>query len=183
MNAGRPGEPLVVPLHKPRWAAWSFSAISVGVAGASICWMVLAPSLRSVFFGILGLGSFVGVWATVMAARRTRGAAPLEIVATSEGLRSPIWELDWDRVDRMWIGPSPSGRIRVLNIEPLQPGDIRRPRSATLRFNALAANAMNMPAIQIPQANVDRPLEELANQLEEKAARPLLVRDPQEVRG
>ncbi len=54
----------------------------------------------------------------------------MEITATGDGLRSPLWALDWERVDRMWIGETPHG-LKALNIEPVQEADIRRPRSRT----------------------------------------------------
>jgi hypothetical protein len=76
----------------------------------------------------------------------------------------------------MWIGRSQARHLMALNIEPLRPDDVRRPRSVTLQFDARLGGAMKMPAIQILQANVDRPLEELARLFKEKAGRPLLAR-------
>lgn len=175
VDTSSPKDSLVVPLRAPRWAAWSFPVMSAVLAVGSIVWMVLAPSWEAFLYGTLMIGSLAWVWGTRLAARRTRGTASMQIVATKEGLRSPLWELDWGRVDRMWIGRTESGRLKALNIEPLQPADIRRPPSRALRLNAVAGSAMKIPAIQILQANVDLPLEELAARFEEKAGRPLLV--------
>src|SRR4029078_8793524 len=100
---------------------------------------------------------------------------PFQIVATREGLRSPAWELDWERVDRMRVGYVADGRLKALLIDPRTRGDIRRPKSVALRLNSLASNAMRMSEIRILEANVDMPLEDIAAKFERLAGRSLLV--------
>jgi hypothetical protein len=67
------------------------------------------------------------------------------------------------------------GSVRVLAIAALRPEDVRRPKSVALRLNAFLSNARRMPDLQINQANVDIPLEELAGEFERLAGRSLLV--------
>jgi len=142
---------------------------------AAVALITLDRSWQGIFWGLLLLGSLVAIWITILAARRTRRGAPMEITATRDGLRSPLWALDWERVERMWIGDTQAG-LRALSIEPLQEADIRRSPSTALSLSAIAGNAMNIPAIQILEANVELPLEEIAARFEEKAGRQLLVR-------
>ena len=67
-----------------------------------------------------------------------------------------------------------SGGLPALNIEPMRREDVElKTRSSALRLNAGLGEAMNMPALQILQANVDRPLEELARDFERLARRAL----------
>ena len=165
----------VVPLRAPRWARWTFPAISAVLMVAAVALITLDRSWQGIFWGLLLLGSLVAIWITILAARRTRRGAPMEITATRDGLRSPLWALDWERVERMWIGDTQAG-LRALSIEPLQEADIRRSPSTALSLSAIAGNAMNIPAIQILEANVELPLEEIAARFEEKAGRQLLVR-------
>ena len=67
------------------------------------------------------------------------------------------------------------GSVRVLAIAAMRPEDVRRPTSVALRLNALLSNARRMPDLQINQANVDTPLEEMAAEFERLAGRSLLV--------
>lgn len=167
--------PLVITLRTPRWAIWTFGPMSVLLAGGAIAWMALDPEWEAFVYGPLLLASLALVWTTVAVAQRVRGGAPLEIVATDDGLRSPLWELDWDGVERIWIGRIRLGSPRALNIVPRRPDDVRLPPSTVLRANFALSGAMRLPAIQILQVSVDVPLDELAVRFEEKAGRPLLA--------
>ena len=168
-----PGEQLVIPLSAARRTRLAFAGASVAVSLGSAIWIVVSPSWASIIYGGFTIAAFGWVWGTRLAARRARGNAPVQIVATSQGLSSPFWSLDWNRVNRIWISPTASGKLQALNIEPIQPGDVTWTRSKTLRFNARIGHAMNMPPLQIFQANVDRPLEELASDFQRLARRKL----------
>ncbi len=148
-------------------------ASAVGVA----LWIALARSWNSYIFGGGWLVWCIWFGATLYALRRARGSDGLQIVATDKGLRGPTWEVDWDRVDRMKIGciNVAGGSVRVLAIAAMRPDDVRRSKSGALRLNSLLSNASRMPDLQINQANVDRPLEDIAAEFEKLAGRSLLV--------
>jgi hypothetical protein len=150
-----------------------FAASSVVFPLGAAIWIAVSPSWESAIYGGFTIAAFAWVWGTHFAARRARGNAPVQIVATKQGLSSPWWSLDWSRVHRIWIAPTAAGELHALNIEPIQPADITRTPSKTLRFNARVSELMNMSTIQILQDNVDRPLEELAADFERMARRPL----------
>jgi hypothetical protein len=158
-------ERLVIPLSVPRRVDAAFAGVSIVFVVGSLTWISLSPSWPSIVYGGGMVGALAWVWATRLAVQRVSGAGPLQIVATSHGLSSPFWSIDWDRVARMWIGPTKAGRLMALNIEPMRANDVNWIQSKTLRLNARVGDAMNMPAIQILQVNVDRPLAELESQL------------------
>jgi hypothetical protein len=166
-------EALVIPLHVPHRSQLTFAAISLAFVVGAIVWNVLATSVPSIVDGGGGVAIFAVIWWIRFAAHRARGNAPLQIVATREGLGSPIWKLGWDRINRIWIGPTASGALQALHIEPVRPEDVQWPRSRALRFNAWIGGAMHMSEIQILQISVDRPLEEIASDLARIAGRPL----------
>ncbi len=148
-------------------------ASAVGV----VLWIALARSWNSYIYGGGWLAWCGWFAATLYAIRRASGRTPRQIVATDTGLRAPAWEIDWDRVDRMKIGyiNVGGGSVRVLAIASMRPEDVRRPKSVALRLNSVLSNARRMPEIQINQANVDMPLEDIAAEFERLAGRPLLV--------
>jgi hypothetical protein len=166
-------EALVIPLHVPHRSQWTFAAISLAFVVGAVVWNGLAPSIPSVVDGGGGVAIFAVIWWIRLAAHRARGNAPLQIVATREGLASPIWRLPWNRISRIWIGPTTSGALQALHIEPISPEDVQWPRSRALRFNAWIGGAMHMSEIQILEVSVDRPLEEIAADLARIAGRPL----------
>ena len=81
-----------------------------------------------------------------------------------------MWSIPWSRVAQMWIGRRRAGNVRVLNIEPFDAKDIERPRSIFYANNTILEQQMRIAPIQIPEMNIDRPLEVLLAQFEEKAA-------------
>ena len=170
------GGELVIPLHT-RGLARAFPAIVLASAVGVALWIALARSWNSYIYGGGWLVWCIWFAATLYAVRRARGADSLQIVATDKGVRGPAWAIDWDRVDRMTIGYMNvgGGSVRVLAIAALRPEDVRRPKSVALRLNAFLSNARRMPDLQINQANVDIPLEELAGEFERLAGRSLLV--------
>lgn len=144
-----------------------------------------SPSGQSIVIGGFAIVAFGWVWLSRLADRRARGGAALEIVATSQGLTSPLWSIDWDRVAGMWIGPSAVGawsggkaahKLQALHIEPMRPEDLHMVDSKTLRLNARVGDAMRLSSTQILQVNVDRPLAELESQLRSISGRSLASR-------
>jgi hypothetical protein len=170
-GAASADERLVIPLSVPRRVDAAFAGLSIVFVVGSAVWISVSPSWKSIVYGGGMIGAFAWVWATRLVVRRVGRTAPLQIVATSHGLSSPFWSIDWDRVARMWIGPTKAGRLMALNIEPMRAEDVNWIQSKTLRLNARVGDAMNMPAIQILQINVDRPLDELDAQLRSIAGR------------
>src|SRR5688572_29928780 len=167
-------EQIVIPLRATRRARFQFAALSVVLTVGSVTWIALSPSRATIIYGGFMIAALAWVWATRLAARRARGNAPLEIMATREGISSPLWSIAWNRVDRIWIGPTAWGRLQALHIEPMRPADVDWSRSKAMRFNARVSDAMKMAPIQIPQENADRPLQELAVDLQRVARRPLM---------
>jgi hypothetical protein len=170
---GAAAEPLVIPLRAARRTRIFFAAASIAFTVGPAIWIVVSRSWSAIIYGGFAIVAFTWVWLSRLSARRARHGAPLAIVATSEGISSPLWSLDWSRVSRIWIGDT-SGGLPALNIEPMRREDVElKTRSRALRLNARLGEAMNMPALQILQANVDRPLEELARDFERLARRAL----------
>jgi hypothetical protein len=161
---------LIVPLRVPARGK-IFAPLSVVLVVGFAAWIAATLSWQSIVFGGGGIVALVGVWGLMRDVRKARGGAPAQIVATEKGISSPMWSISWDRVARVWIGRSgqQTGNIRVLNIEPFDLSDIERPRSFFYSANLALGRLMGIPPIQIPQMNVDRPLETLLSQLEEKA--------------
>ena len=169
---------VVIPLHAEARTRFLFVVVSIVFTVGSAIWIGLSPSWASIVYGGLLIVGFSWIWLTRMAASRARHGEPLQLVATSDGVSSFLWSLDWNRVAGIWIGPTAAGGLEALHIEPMRPEDVRwKAPSKILRVNARLGGAMNMAPLQIPQANVDRPLEDLASDLERLARRPLR-RDP-----
>ena len=151
-----------------------FALLSVGAGIGLVVWIVRSHSMVSIVEGGLGLGILIWGWGTLVAARRARGGAPLQIVATREGISTPLWSITWDQVERIWIGPMPLSRLlRGLHIKPKRPTDIVWASGRVLAFNTRLGDAMKMAPIQIPQTGFNRPLEEILRDLERIAGRPL----------
>lgn len=166
-------ERLVIPLRSPPLMRLLFALLSFGSGVGLVVWIVRSHSGVSIVEGGLGIGILIWGWGTLLAARRARGGAPLQIVATREGISTPLWSINWDQVKRIWIGPMPSRLLRGLHIEPKRPTDIVWASARVLKFNTRLGDAMKMAPIQIPQTGFDRPLEEILRDLEGIAGRPL----------
>jgi hypothetical protein len=169
---------VAIPLHAAARTRALFVIFSIAFTVGSAIWIGLSPSWGSIVYGGLLIVVFSWLWLTRMAARRARRGEPLQLVATSDGVSSFLWSLDWNRVAGIWIGPTAAGGVEALHIEPIRTEDIRwKTPSKILRVNARLGGTMNMAPLQIPRANVDRPLEDIASDLERLARRPLR-RDP-----
>ena len=156
--------------------ARAFPAAMLAAAVGVALWIALEPSWNSYIFGGVWLGVSIWFFATLYAIRRASRGKPMQIVATAQGLRSPVWELDWDRVDRIRIGylTSGGGRVKALFIEPHRGEDVRRPGSDGLWFNSLLSNPFGTHELRILEANVDMPLVVIAAEFERLAGRSLL---------
>jgi hypothetical protein len=159
-------EPLVVPMHIPRIGRL-FIPISITSAAGFLAWMALDWSLMSAALGIGGLLSFGLIWGLGATNRRVLGGRPMEIVADADGIRTPMWSVRWDRIDRMWIGTTAT--MRTLNIDVADRTSVTRPRSLFYSLAAFIDRLFRLPAIRIPEMNIDRPLDDLLVQLERKA--------------
>jgi hypothetical protein len=171
---GASAERLLIPLRVARRTQIFFAIASIVFTVGPAIWMMVSPSWSSIVYGGFSILAFALVWWTRVSARRARRGAPVAIIATSEGISSPLWSLDWSRISRIWIGTTRASGVPALNIEPMRQEDVKlKARSHALRLNARLGEAMNVPPLQIFQANVDRPLEELAGDFERLARRPL----------
>jgi len=107
--------------------------------------------------------------ALVLAGRRARGSRPLEILVTNRELITPVWRLAWDRVANVSIQSSVAGP--ALIIEPVRSRDIDFGGSRIFAYNAWLNNALRIRHISLPQRAFQQPLEDVLDQLEQKAGR------------
>jgi hypothetical protein len=160
-------EPLVVPMHIPRRGR-VFMPLSILITIGFLVWMALDWSWLAAVLGVGWTLSIILVWGIVLTNRRVLNGRPVQIVADTEGVRTAMWSVRWDRVDRMWIGAT--GATRTLNISVADRRSVERPRSVFYSLDAWLNRVFGLPAIKIPEMNIDRPLEDLLAQLEAKAA-------------
>lgn len=140
-----------------------------------MAWIAVGPSLLSVAFGAVTIALLGWIWASALVARRVGGGDALQLVATREGISSPLWSLRWDRVQSISIGESPAGGRRALFIDPIQPADVQLPPSRILRLNRLLSRWTEDGRITILEGNIDRPIEQLMLDLERQARRELTL--------
>ena len=88
---------------------------------------------------------------------------------TDHELVTPVWRLAWDRVANVSIQSSAAGP--ALIIEPVRTSDIDFGGSRILACNAWLNNALRMRQISLPQRAFQQPLEDVLDQLEQKAGR------------
>jgi len=153
---------LVIPLRL-RGLAHFFPLFSAAMVVGGAALVALGHSWDASIYGGLLILSFGWICVRLVAARRFPLASPVPLLATADGLRSPWWEVDWDGVDRMSIGPWEGAGARVWD-----------GRSARSSPKALVIERREKSQIVIHQANVDRPLEDIAAEFESLAGRRLL---------
>jgi hypothetical protein len=159
-------EPLIVPIRQsPPRTRVLLALVPVGAA----LWIAVEQSWEAIVIG--GLLLVVSGWgiALGLAGRRARGSRPLEILVTDHELVTPVWRLAWDRVANVSIQSSAAGP--ALIIEPVRTSDIDFGGSRILACNAWLNNALRMRQISLPQRAFQQPLEDVLDQLEQKAAR------------
>jgi hypothetical protein len=142
--------------------------ICAGLVVTDSSWETRVPAAATI-------GLFAWIWATIVAARRARGSAVNAVVLTTEGISSPLFTLEWERVARAWIGStSPETRgMRALFVEPVRPSDVRMASSGVLAANRWLEARTRRGRLQFLQSSVDLPLEELLDEMEQRAGRRL----------
>jgi hypothetical protein len=161
-----PDEPFVITFYTPP------ARQRLMLAGVPVLAVVAIVVMRSLFAIVLGaLMLVLSVWfvAILLVDRRVRAGRSNGIVVTREGLRAPGWSLAWDRVAGVTVQSRTGGPALV--IEPYRSSDIERAPSWFLGLNARANDVFRLPQIMIPLRILERPLEEVLRQLEEKAGR------------
>lgn len=106
--------------------------------------------------------------------KRISGGKTPQLVATPTGLRSSRWAIDWDKVQRIYIGTMPGMGGRSLRLEPVGPGDLRyQPSGGFIRFLRFIDKAFGQPPVQFSERAFDRPLEDVIETLSRVAGRRL----------
>lgn len=106
--------------------------------------------------------------------KRILGGETPQLVATRAGLRSSRWAIDWDKVERIYIGAMPAMGGRSFRLEPVSPSDVQwQPLGRFLRFLRFTDKALGQPPIQFPERVFDRPLEDVIATMSHVAGRPL----------
>jgi hypothetical protein len=130
------GDELVVLLIAPsaRFRALWLVAGALLVAGL-VVWTVLAPGWQAFLYAGILIPSYAWVTALSHKSRRLARGRAWTLTADSDGLRTPLWAISWDRVESMSIEQM-HGRVRALRIEIFQPSDLVLPSSTVLAINA-----------------------------------------------
>ena len=146
------------------------------VIGAAV-WVFADPSILSGGFALLTIAVVGWSWLLMFAVRRLAVKGRLRVVATREAVSSPLWTLRWDRVSAVSIGAV--GGNRALFIEPIRASDVQPGPSRIIRLNRQMSQLFENGRITILEANIDRPVEQLALDLERQAGRELTVSNAQ----
>lgn len=173
---------LVVPLVVPAKYRYGFPAMSLAVAIGCVAAIVLDVSLEALIWASVTLAIFAWIWGSMFAMRRARRGAARGLVLTRDGIRSPFFSLDWERVAGIRIGATSArtGSLPALFIAPIRREDVRLAKSAALRANRWIDDVTGHRELRVLQVNVEMPLEELASKMEARAGRPLRASGPDE---
>ena len=166
---------MVIQLRVQQRSRYLWSAITGAVVVGCVLTIIFDRSWGTAAFAAVLLGLFAWIWGTEFAARRARGDTVNQLVLTGDGIRSPLFSLDWGSVARVWIGATSAqtGSLRALFIEPLRASDVQWARSRTIGVSRWLTAKMGQPQLRVLQANVDLPLEQLLAEMERRAGRSL----------
>jgi hypothetical protein len=173
-NDARPRiDELVVPFRVPRRYSVRMGAFATAFVGGWAAVMAADPSWEAAAVGGLLFAGIAWVGGTMSVLSRR----PKQIVLTSSSLTTPGYTIDWERVAnaRVTTTSASTGALPSLVIEPYASTDVRW-TSRFLRLNGRVSDLFGMGALHILQPNVDRPLEALLAQMEERAGRSLASR-------
>jgi hypothetical protein len=160
-------EPLVIRLRPAK--RWHWAVIACFPIGGIALVVLGRDSWTSVLIGAAVTALGLWIWLTVLSTHNV--GRSVEIVATDQGISSPLWSISWDAVARVYVRHTRYGPL--LSIETRRPQDLRLKGNRVLEFNAFLSRLIRSPAISLPLQSLDRPVDELLGELELRAGRPL----------
>ena len=78
-----------------------FMPLSIIITIGLLIWVSLDWSWWSGVVGFLWIVSIALIWGIVITNRRVQAGRPMQLVADAEGIRTAMWSISWDRVDRV----------------------------------------------------------------------------------
>jgi hypothetical protein len=168
-----PTDDLVIPVRVPREYRWLWPIVSVAVVVGAAVLLAFDRSVAAIVAAVLLIGSIAWIWATNLDGRRARGNAPNQLVLSADGIRSPVFSLPWEGINRVWIGTTSAGGLRALFIAPVRSSDVRWSSSKMIRANRWLTERLDQTPIQLLQVHMDIPLERLVAEMEKRAGRKL----------
>lgn len=169
------GSDIVLDVRVPQKYRYLWPAITVAVLAVAILMVIFDRSWVVITLAAMTVGVFVWINVSFATAIRARRGAANQLALTAEGLRSPLFSLDWEMINHVWIGETSAqtGSLRALFIEPSQPSDIRWVQSRMIGANRWISEKVGHGQLQVLQMSIEMPLEQLVSEMERRAGRRL----------